>query len=66
MRAILVFLLALTLVGAVWAECEDACANGYAAFRQWCLAMGQSAPCTSLVNAPRQFNTQSCLRFCVR
>lgn len=44
--------------------CQESCANGYAAFRQWCLSKGPTAKCTSLVNAPRQFNQQACLRFC--
>lgn len=46
-------------------SCEDACASGYAAFRRWCFSMGPTAPCTSLVNSPRQFTAQACLRFCV-
>lgn len=58
------FLLLLLAVG-TYADCEDSCASGYAAFRQWCFTMGPSAPCTSLVNSPRQFTTQACLRFCV-
>lgn len=68
MKHILFLFFALLLVGGAYADassCESACANGYAAFRQWCFAMGPTAPCTSLVNSPRQFTTQACLRFCV-
>lgn len=64
MKFVLFFFVLMT-VGALAAECDDACTSGYAAFRQWCFTMGQPAPCTSLVNSPRQFTTQSCLRFCV-
>lgn len=46
------------------AKCSDACVEGYASFRQWCLSKGPTARCSSLVNAPRQFNVQSCMRFC--
>jgi hypothetical protein len=63
----LVFLLLISAVYLAQAQaptCQQACASGYASFRQWCMSRGPTAKCTSLMNAPRQFNPQACLRFC--
>lgn len=65
---LLVILFVLLLAGdfalAQSLTCQQSCTNGYAAFRQWCLSKSTSAKCTSLVNSPRQFTPQACLRFC--
>lgn len=65
MKAAALFIFALlALAVCVQAECDDACANGYAAFKRWCFSLGRTARCMALVNAPDQFNTQACLAYC--